>query len=367
MPEAAGAPSAHDEVARPSMPPPSDDELARAPLLAYLAAAAAIVDLVVNRWWIRSLDQESSRDLQFDLQLWGSLPRNLAAIAGVVALAAALITFVRLPGYAPIRRRLSLAAFAGIFLPTVTLATMLPREYTSVQLVVFGIGAGNVLAILAALTSLRRPGPVGLRVALAIASVSSLTAMLALLFGLMEGYSEIVALGVLLLRRACEALWLAIPFVVAVSILPRIEEMRARERLALGGGAVAAMFAAAALTSAAIALREDFAIVLYGAFRVEWALDVWPLVYLVPIGVYAGVAATALLARSPATRQVGAALLLLLCAGQAPRAPGRLLAMVLGVTILARAAIAMRDRVGAPLKRPGGGPPAPAPPPPAPP
>jgi hypothetical protein len=326
-----------------SLTPPSDDELARPPLLGYLVCVAAFLDVVVNRWILRSLDPERSRDLQFDLQRWGALPRNLAAVAGVVALAAALIAFVRLPGYAPIRRRLSLAAFAGIFLPTVTLATMLPREYTSTQLVIFGIGAGNILAILGALTALRRPGPVGLRIALGVAALHCFLAVLALLLGIVEQFSDIVSLVVLLLRRLGEALWLTIPFAAAATVLPRADRLRSRDGIALGISGVSAMITAIALTIAALALREDFGVVLYGAFRLDWALDLWPLLYVVPIAVYVGVAVLALLGRDDATRQIGAGLLLLCCAGHAPRAPVRLLFLVLGVMLLGRAAISMRS------------------------
>jgi hypothetical protein len=261
----------------------------------------------------------------------------------VVALSAALIAFVRLPGYAPIRRRLSLAAFAGIFLPTVTLATMLPREYTSTQLVLFGIGAGNILAVLAALTALRRPGPVGLRIAIAIAAVSCFVAVLALLLGIVEQFSDIVALVVLLLRRIGEALWLAVPFAAAATVLPPIERMQRRDGIVLGVSGTAAMATAVVLTVAAIILRDDFGVVFYGSFRLEWLLDLWPQLYVVPIAIYVGVAVHGMLGRDWATRQIGAGLFLFLCAGHAPRAPVRLLFLVLAVMLLARAAIALRS------------------------
>ena len=64
----------------------------------------------------------------------------------------------------------------------------------------------------------------------------------------------------------------------------------------------------------------------------------------IPLGVGAAVTVAAPMSRSSLSRQVGAALLLLLSAGYAPRTPGTLLLTVPGVALVARSAIALARR-----------------------
>jgi hypothetical protein len=78
-------------------------------------------------------------------------------------------------------------------------------------------------------------------------------------------------------------------------------------------------------------------------------LDLLPdddfVLYAIPLGVGSAVTMAAILSRDPIRRQLGAALLLFLSAGYAPRTPSALLISVLGVALLARAGIALEQRV----------------------
>src|SRR5690606_15947850 len=99
-------------------------------------------------------------------------PRNLAAVAGVIAVLAWLIAFLRLPGYASIGLRLVVAAFAGIFLPSVVVAALFTPAMLRRNLVVFGLAAANVLVALVAMSAARYRPERTLRVALGLASAT---------------------------------------------------------------------------------------------------------------------------------------------------------------------------------------------------
>ncbi|MBW2461598.1 MAG: hypothetical protein JRH11_08115, partial [Deltaproteobacteria bacterium] len=154
-----------ESVKRPVAEVPSQI-LAASPILGVLAALAAIVDLLLNHGIVRSLTGILDHPTHLTLSNLGGLPRNLAAVAGFVALAAALTQFLSAPRKGRITRGMGLAGFGGIFLPIVAVATILPPEFLArrwTYLIVFAVGAGNVLTILISATGARRPGPLGLR------------------------------------------------------------------------------------------------------------------------------------------------------------------------------------------------------------
>jgi uncharacterized membrane protein (Fun14 family) len=66
--------------------------------------------------------------------------------------------------------------------------------------------------------------------------------------------------------------------------------------------------------------------------------------YAIPLGIGWAVTVAAMLSKDPVDRQMGAALLLLLSAGYAPRSPSTLIITVLGVALLSRAGIALAQR-----------------------
>ena len=328
-----------------------DDELAwrrleTTPLLGMLAAVAALADLAINRVALRTLGGTLTHDELLVLSQWGHLPRNLAAIAGLVALTLALLAVLRTPMHAPVRRRLSIAGFAGIFLPTTALATLLPAERTSDQIVLFAVGAANVLAVLLGLTAARRPAPWGIRAGTALISVSAFFAFVALLVSVVEPLAH-TAFGLAanaVLRRIGEVCFLIAPIAIGASLSTR-RPRTTRDKVALAVGIVTFLVAACVGWWGLDELASDFGIVLYGAARVELFLESAPFLYVVVLAAALGIGARAVVASDPALRQAGTGLLLLVAGGYAARSPGRLLMTVLAIALIARSCIVLGERL----------------------
>lgn len=324
--------------------------LESAPALALLAALAAVCDLVVNRVVLRGLADALGHGAAVDLARWGMLPRNLAAVAGLVALGFALVDFIRIRGHLPLRRRIVLAAFAGIFLPTALLATVLPEEKTTTQVVLLATGAANVLAVLTGLTAVRFTSPPALRIGLAgaitavfFAFAALVLAMLGTQLGWNTGYVIASAM-----RRVGEIAYLLTAVPVGLAVFAGRGEPRGQLQLALGLGAAFALMVA--MFWGRLELRAEFAVVLYGAQRVELFIDTFPLAYALPLALATGVGIAGLASASAAKRQAACGLLLVLAAGYSPKSPGPLLVMVLGLALLSRATMSSALRPPPPVR-----------------
>ncbi len=313
--------------------------LMSAPPLTGLAAAAALVDLAANRLWLRGAAGNMSHATLVEISRWGGLVRNCAAIFGFVALCFALVQFLRPRGYAPVLRRIGIAAMAGVFLPTVALATLLPMERTSPPTVLCATGAASTLVVLLGLTALRWRPPSSLRVAMGAVSASALLAFCALavaLFGpmLRWSHSYVVASS---LRRAGEFAYLVLPIAIAATM---VKERSPRTTLKTLVAVVAGATVGVSVYFASLELGRDFSSVFYGALRLELFLDAAPGLYAIPVGLMVAVAGVGFGSPVAATRQAAAAVVLFLAAGYAPSSVGVLMMMVLGASVLARAAIA---------------------------
>jgi len=317
--------------------------LARTPVLGLLATAAALLDLTVNRVAVRSLGEAVSREAVLTLSRWGSLPRNLAAVAGLVALTIALLAFLRSSTYGPVRRRLALAGFAGVFLPTTALATFLPTERTTTEMILFGVGAANVLAVLLGVIAVRLSSPRGIRIGIALGAASCFCGFLSLVLPLVEPLTRVaIAMHATeLLRRVGEVAFLSAPGAVAFSIVPRDPSLRSR--IAMAVGVFVAFAVVAFVIWGKMALRSDFDVILYGAMRVRLFLGFAPALYSVPFAIGFGAASAALLSGDPTRRQGGAAVMLFLGAGYAPTAPGQLLMLVLAMALLTRSSVTLGE------------------------
>lgn len=319
------------------------------PLLGVLAAVAAIIDLFMNHGAVRTLTGTLGHARLLDIARWGQLPKNLAAVAGFVALATALAHFLSAPRRGRVARGLGLAGFGGIFLPIVAVATILPPEFLARRwsyLIVFAVGAGYVLTILSSTTAARRPGPGGLRIATMLLGGGCFLSFAAMALANIEIFVH-TAFGhtvKVTFERAGELAWLLVPFSAATAIVPRPKSGR-RAIVALALGGIVAVLIIAGGVWAKNLVHEDFGIVVYGMVGGELFVDALPSIYVLQLAVATGVAVTALVTREEAHVQAGAALLLLASAGFAPRAPLRLLVMVLGACMLARASIVFGERL----------------------
>jgi hypothetical protein len=333
--------------------------LSSIPALGLLAMGAAILELVLARVVWHGLAEILPDEQLFAIGKIARFPRNLAAIAGILALAVALFGFVRYPGYAAIGRRLAVAAFSGVFMPSVLVAAALPERMLKPRLVIFGLAAANVLVTLIGMTAVRYRADRPLRVAVGLASAGSFLTLATVGIGqlaLVEGgfwgaVSRMLGRDTPTLQRILLALthtgelcWLAVLICVAIVALWDRGRPGARSRIAIGVALVLLFFVGLLAIQAMTGYRYRF--LLFGSFRLGLAVDDAPVLYALPLAIGIAGAIAALARRDPTMRQVGAGGALWLAAGFAPHTPIQLLYLVLAAALLTRAAQA-RDPVGA--------------------
>ena len=324
-----------------------DEVLSAAPLLAFLATAAAMYDLLVSHGAVRVLAETLSHAVLLDVARSGILARNLAAVAGIVALTASLIAFLHVPRHGRITRGLSLAGFGGIFVPIVAVATVLPEQMLErrwTYLIVFAVGAGNVLSVLLALAAARRAAPHGIRVATGLVGTASFLTFASIALGAVQsiGQSAFGFQVVLALSRGGELAWLVVPIIAAITVHPDVWSRRGRIAAVLGVVALGLVLAAALWSRDEVG--ADFRVIVYGLLGTELFIDAVPSLYVVFLAIGVGIAVSALASGDKAHAQVGGAILLLYAAGFEPQAPARLLAMVLAAAMLARSSLALGAR-----------------------
>jgi len=332
--------------------------ISEAPPLALLAVVAALFELALARLgWHGLPDVIDLEDLR-QLRDLARFPRNLAAVSGLVALIASLLSFLKLSGHATIGRRLVVATFSGVFVPSILVATVLPYASVRARLVVFSLAAANVLITLLAMTAARYRPAAPLRLATGLLAA---TAFLSL---------SVVGLGLLMSSQGGPLGWIAAFFVSrlessqrALLMLRHLGEVA--WMVVLVGGAMAALqaekrgrnarFLAAALILLGVVgaclwahdeLGHRFRLMIFGAFRLGLFLDQVPTLYAVPLGIGLGGGVVALTANGKEIRQLGMGLLLWLAAGYAPHTSAQLLYLVLGAMLISRSAQA-RDPSGA--------------------
>lgn len=325
-----------------------------------MAVVAALFELAMARLgWHGLTDLVSADDLRAMRRL-ARYPRTLAAIAGLVALVVGLLGFLRYPGFAPIGRRLAVAAFAGIFVPSIVVATALPAAALRRKLVIFGLAAANVLVTLLGMSAVRYRSGAGMRLATLNATLACFLSLAVIgldQLGQTEGglFAPLRSFFVtrptsaqamlLALRHLGELAWMITLFgacwTVATYAGPRGSAAPATSRATQGIAAALAV----AFTGAVVALWQlvghRFRIAIFGTFRFGLVIDDVPGLYAIPIGVGLAGGLVGLGRRAPALRQLGAAILAWLAAGYAPHTPIQLLYMVLGAMLLTRSAQAL--------------------------
>ncbi|MCA9608774.1 MAG: hypothetical protein KC619_24390 [Myxococcales bacterium] len=327
--------------------------LREAPPLALLAVVAALFELGLARVAWHGLPDVVDLETLRVLRDLGRFPRNLAAIAGIVGLLFALLAFLRHSGWAPIGRRLIVAAFSGVFVPSLLVATALPYASLRARLVVFSLGAANVLTTLIAVTAVRYRAPTGVRVAVGAMGATAFCSLLVVGLGLAmtaetgalgriaalltehPGTSQRVLLG---MRHVGEVCWMSVLVGIALAILHGAPPGRNARYLTAGA-------LLAAVVAGAVALRllvgHRFRLMIFGAFRFGLFLDDGSLLYALPIGVAIGAGLVGLAAKSPAVRQLAGGLLLWMAAGYAPHTPIQLLYLLFATMLVSRSAQAL--------------------------
>lgn len=312
------------------------------PTLALLTTVVAVVDWCFGRALLRawSIDDSMSHMSLLGLQNVAMLVRNTAATMGLIALYGALTGWIRYRPFTPLALRVTIAGFAGVLLPTLTLATLLPVRRTSALIVLFTTIAAHILILLTGTIAMHWRGPKLSRIGAALVTLASFTSFCAvtiLIIAQLSGWEDGHPLG-MAVRRTGEIAYLVALVVLPLSLRPW-RSLRMRVGLGVGLG-----------VSLAIALfwqsqwrtldPEVFSPLFYGATHLELVLTRAPMVYVGWIMVVLTLSTGAALSESAPDQQLGAGSILLLTAGFAPTTPFTLLLWCVGALLMTRALIA---------------------------
>jgi hypothetical protein len=306
------------------------------PVIAVLAAVAAIADLAINRIGGLVLPELVSSEAALEWARAGAFPRNLAALACLGTLAALMSGYMLLPRVAPLAIRLLIAMLMGVTTSVFTIAAFWPAGRILLVLVFIAMLGVSMLSILFMSVALQHRPLRTTSALVLVSSVSSLT-VLALVVTRRHFTGELGDPLGSLTRSVGELAWWLVPY-AALWAGHRIE-WTPRARVA----GIAAVFVTALLVGLACAgqvlLTPHTAALVYGgAFRVDFLPERTVVLYGVLVSGALGWSAFELASKEEGRRQVGAAILLWISGGFAPRSPIQLLEALAAVMIFARAA-----------------------------
>jgi hypothetical protein len=309
-----------------------------------MSGLAALAAVLMHGVLIRLGHGTWSNEALLSLDRWGSFARNLSVVAALISLGFCLWSLSSKRSRLPISARVGIACFGGVLIPIVALMTALPSTWTGQRLVLSVAGLSHAVILLLTLAGLhwRSKAPVAL--ALVFSLVASLSGLGALIVSMIGGrtYWEHTDRLANALRWSGELAYLSVPLVLAFAVA--IPWRTLRGRLALVASTATAGTVAIAMAFWKRAAGEAFATLLYTAFHLELLPDRLAVLYAIPLGMGWAVTVAAAMSKDPARRQMGAALILLLCAGYAPRTAATLILTVLAVALLARTSIAIAGR-----------------------
>lgn len=327
-------------TANPIMEDARSPSFEAAPPLAWLAGGAALVDLTLNRIVIPSAGATLPRAALAQLDNVGSFARNLSVVGALVALSFCLVAVSSRKSGLPLSARAGIASFGGVLVPIVTMMTFLPRGATRPEMVLAVAGLAHALIFLLILAGIHWRSTRATGAALVLTLVASFSGIVSLIVSLIggRGYWEHTERLSNAFRWSGELAYLAVPLAVGFAVAIPLRETRGKVTLVLSGLAAAIVAAGMGVWKAVV--RSDLPTLLYGASHLGFLPEEHFILYAIPLGIGWAVTVAAALSRDPVRRQMGAALLLLLSAGYAPRSPSTLIITVLGVALLSRAGIA---------------------------
>ena len=314
------------------------------PPLAWMAGGAALADLVINRILVPLGRDTWSHDAFAGLDTWGAFARNLSAVSALVAVSFCLASLSSRKSGLPISARAGIASFGWVLVPIVTLMTFLPRGMTRVELVLAVAGLAHALILLLILAGIHWRSTRAASAALVLTLVASFSGIVSMIVNLVGGrtYWEHADRLANAFRWSGELAYLGVPFAVGLAVAIPWKEARGKAALVLSALAAGLVTIGMALWSHVAG--PDLPDFLYGATRLDFLPDDDFILYAIPLGIGWAVTVAAMLSKDSVDRQMGAALLLLLSAGYAPRTPSALIVTVLGVALLSRAGIALAQR-----------------------
>jgi hypothetical protein len=316
--------------------------LENAPPLAGLAALSAFAAMLLNQVLMPGLGAEHNTDLLSRISRGGQFAANLAVISGLVSYLFCVIGIAR--GQTPLTvfRRVLWVMLSVLLLRAATIATLFERVETTRENVYLAVGAANMIGVLSSLYALERTRGLIRVVALLLTclplfSIASVLLEVTQDFQLdvwrQRGHAWTQALG--------ELSYVGVLLASFPMLVPR--GLRVRDLVARTAGIAVLVASVYALRTAEAALHTDYPVLFYHAQRVGLLLDRSPLLYAIPFCLALSAVTTALIAAKGARWQAAVGILLLMAAGYAPKAPGRLLSMALGFVLLSRALIALAE------------------------
>lgn len=312
-----------------------------APPLAILAAWVAVLELSLNRVIPLSLHVLGDHRALLLLRL-GPLPRNVACVAGIIALAVTFYGFLRMAGWSTLIRRVQIAALSGLLFPSLLLGLLLPKDRMIAPVVLIAVGVGHAIVALLGIVVIRyHRSPT--RVASLATMITSALVLTLLVTSSLEAVQRFlttpdslaakITWAVMAGSRLCgELVWCSVPW---LALGPHLRSL-ARERLAgpmLKGGVVVAL-ALAALIEAT--LHPNLSILGYSAFRLTFLDESLAGLYALFALLALALAIAATTSERPEVRQLGAAVLLWIACGFAPRSLSQVLYFVLAAALFSR-------------------------------
>ena len=318
--------------------------IAAVPPLTWMTGTAALADLIINRVLLPLGIDVWSHDVLVRLDGWGGFARNLSVVSALVALSFCLASLSSRKSGLPMSARAGIASFGWVLVPIVTLMTFLPRGYTRVEVVLALAGLAHALILLLILAGIHWRSTRPTAVALVLTLVAAFSGIVSMIVSLIGGrtYWEHTDRLANAFRWSGELAYLAVPLAIGLAVAIPWREAAGKATLVLSGLAAGVVTIGMAVWKHAVG--QDLPDLLYGAVRLDFLPDDDFILYAIPLGIGAAVTVTAMLSKDPVDRQMGAALLLLLSAGYAPRTPSALIVTVLGVALLSRAGMALAQR-----------------------
>ncbi|MBW2552342.1 MAG: hypothetical protein JRE73_16635, partial [Deltaproteobacteria bacterium] len=210
---------------------------AAVPPLAWMAAFAALADLLINRVAIPlGVDAWSSGALA-RVDGAGGFARNLSVISALVALSFCLASISSPKSGLPFSARAGVASFGWVLIPIVTMMTFLPRAMTRVELVLALAGLAHALILLLILAGIHLRPTRAASAALVLTLVATFSGILSLMVSLVgeRTYWEHAERLSNAFRWSGELAYLAIPLAIGFAIAIPWRDARGKATLLVAG------------------------------------------------------------------------------------------------------------------------------------
>ncbi len=309
-----------------------------------MAGLAALADLLLNRVLTPLATELWAGGSLARLDSAGSFARNLSVVSALVALCFCVGSLSSQRSGLPFSSRAGIASFGWVLVPIATMMTFLPRGLTRLELVFTMMALAHALILLLVLAGLHWRSTPALAVGLVLTLVAAFSGILSMMVTRFGGraYWEHTERLSNAFRWSGELAYLAAPLAIGLAISIPWREWRGKLALVMAGSAAVLVTTAMALWKHTVGSElPDF---LYGAMRLDFLPEGYFILYAIPLGLGLAVSVAGISSKDAVRRQIGAAILLLLSAGYAPRTPSAMIVTVLGVALLARAGIALARR-----------------------